>query len=276
MVRGELQSLDRLLDGPAFADELSGSAIDKELMEMLGIQQFRIVPPRSAMSGVYGIYFFGEDAAEAIVRYAQRYRRVMEIIIKSGMSGERRLRKLGFPDAGIDFLESIIPDTPEGVNPVVYQMLWRATDKDEYLNIALELQNEREFIPIEIIERNPELDEDDCGYFRQFVRQHLIESMDAVETQKHHHGGAGGDKISIDIDEEYRVTSIGEDAIPNIVSEYERLFTNKEFEPLLPENEQREPTQAKDGRDPYENAQVATTKDDDVVSFEQSDLSEFA
>lgn len=276
MVRGKLQSLDRLLGGPTFADELSGSAINEELMALLKINRFRIVPPRSAMSGVYGIYFFEDDTAEAIIRYTQRYRWVMEVVIKSGLSGERRLRKLGFPDAAVEFLNRIIPDAPENVNPVVYQILWKASDKEEYLNIALELQNKRKFTPREIVERNSELDEGDSGYFCQLIRQHLIESMDAVETQKRSHGGAGGDEISVDLDKEYRVTSVGEEAIPNIVSEYERLFINKEFGPLRLGEEEQESVQPEEEKEPYRDAQVATADNDDVVSLEQSNLSEFA
>lgn len=256
-------------------DELSESAIDEELMRLLEINHFRIVPPRSAMSGVYGIYFFDDDTAEAIIRYTRRYRRFMEIMIKSGLSGERRLRRVGFPDAAIEFLDNIIPNIPENINPVVYQTLWRASDKEEYLNIALELQNERKFKPREIVERNSELNEGDSGYFCQFIRQHLIESMDAVKKQRHSHGGAGGDKISVDLDKEYRVTSVGKEAIPDIVSEYERLFINKEFEPLQLEEEKQESAQPGEKKKPYRDAQVATADDDDVVSLKQSDLSEF-
>ena len=276
MVRGKLQSLDRLLGGPTFTDELNGSAIDEELMTLLGINYFRVVPPRSAMSGVYGIYFFEDNTAEAIIRYTQRYRRIMEVVIKSGMSGERRLRRLGFPNTAIEFLNRIIPDAPEDVNPVVYKILWKASDKKEYLNIALELQNKRKFTPREIVERNSELNGDDDGYFCQFIRQHLIESMDAVETKKHSHGGAGGDEISIDLDKEYRITSVGKEAIPDIISEYERLFINKEFGPLRLSEEKQESVQPEEEKGPYRDAQVATADDDDVVSLEQSNLSEFA
>jgi hypothetical protein len=275
MVRGELQSLDRLLEGPTFADELSGSAIDEELMKILGINHFRIVPPRSAMGGVYGIYFFGYDTAEAIIRYSQRYRWVMEVVIRSGMSGERRLRSRGFPDAAIEFLGSIVPDAPKNVNPVVYQILWKAADKEEYLNIAIELQDERKFTPRKIIERNSELDEGDSGYFCQFIRQYLIESMNAVKTRRHSHGGAGGDEISVDLNNEYRVTSIGEEAIPDIVSEYERLFIDKELEPLRLGEEEQKSAQLEEKKEPYGDAQVATADNDDVISLEQSDLSEF-
>lgn len=275
MVRGELQSLDRLLDGPAFADELSGSAIDDELMEMLRINQFRIVPPKGAMSGVYGIYFFERDAAEAIIRYAQRYRWIMEVVIKSGMSGERRLRRLGFPDAAIDFLNDVIPNEPEKINPVVYQTLWKAADSEEYLDIAIELKGEQKFTPREIIERNPELGEDDTGYFCQFIRQHLIESMDAVETRRHHHGGAGGDEISVALDEEYQVTSLGSEAISDIISEYERLFLDEEFKPLRLGKAEKEPAQSEESKEPYEDAQVATGDNDDVISFVQCSLNEF-
>jgi len=276
MVRGELHSLDRLLDGPTFADELGGSALDNELMDMLGIRQFRVVPPQSAMSGVYGIYFFEEDAAEAIVRYTQRYRWVMEVVIKSGMSGRRRLMELGFPDEAIEFLDRIIPDSPEEMNPAVYQTLWKASDEEAYLNLALELQDRHRFTPREILNQNPELDEGDRGYVCQFVRQHLIESMDAVETRRHHHGGAGGDKISVDLDEEYRVTSDGQDVIPDIVSEYERLFMEKNHISLRLDEDGKKTQDPEDRNESYKDAQVATRHDDDVISFEQSDLSEFA
>lgn len=275
MVRGDLQSLDRLLEGPAFADELNSAVIDEELMEMLDIKHFRIVPPRSAMSGVYGIYFLEDDAAEALIRYAQRYRWVVEVLIKSGMTGKERLLNIGLPEDAVRFLERIIPETPQGINPVVYQILWKASDKKAYLDIATELSNERKFVPREIIERNSELSESDQGYFCQFVRHHLIESMEAVRTRRHHQGGAGGDRISVDLDKEYRVTSTGENAIPDIISEYQRLFMDEDFAPLRIDEPAEPVDDSDESQDVYEDAEIATSEEDEVVSFEQSDLSEF-
>lgn len=277
MVRGDIHNLDGLLERPLFADELGNpNPLDGELMEILEINHFRIVPPKSAMEGVYGIYFFSHHVKEAIIRYAERYRWIFEILLRAGMRGEQILKGRGFTDEAIEFLREIVPNIENGINPVVYQILWDASDHEKYLDLASELQDEGKFTPREIIDRSDNLSQADIGCFHRFIRNYLIESMEAVRTKRHHHGGAGGDNISVDLDAEYHLTQIGEKAIPAILSEYERIFIDKGFEPLKTGRVQLPPREP--SPDPYADVQIATSDDDDVLAvdeYKQTSISDY-
>jgi hypothetical protein len=275
MVKGSLHQLDKLLEGPLFADEVGHpNPLDEELMEMLDIYSLRLIPAKSAMQGVYTIYFREKHLEEALIRYVRRYRWIFEILLRAGLKGEEQLSQQGLYEEEIEFLREIIPTESEH-NPIVYQILWKSKVHNKYIHLASELEGENKFIPQDIIDQSDKLASDDIGYFEQFVRCHLIESMESVRTRRHHHGGAGGDTISVDVESEYRLTTTGEEAIPAIVTEYERIFIEKNFEPL-----ELKTSLEKDHsfEHEYEDVQIATSEEDDVLGvedLEQAELDEY-
>ncbi|WP_416838759.1 hypothetical protein [Haloferax sp. DFSO52] len=112
-------------------------------------------------------------------------------------------------------------------------MLWLIAMAEEYLLLAKALANRRRFIPSEVLQSTDGLSVSDASFFKRFLRSHIIRPH--VDTPRHSHRrsnpGKGG--RSIDLHTEYEVTKDGIEALEGIVSEYDRIFEQQTFEPLL-------------------------------------------
>jgi len=135
-----------LFEGPLFSDELKykpqQSSIDQEF------ETLRLVPSKSAASGVYTIYFCPEHRQWALVRLAERYRGLFEIELHRGMSGEYQLLRQGFTSDDLDFLFDIVPKPAKEYSPVVYDMLWLVATYDEYFTLTEAMVDRDEFTPV--------------------------------------------------------------------------------------------------------------------------------
>jgi len=220
-----------LLDGPLFSDELETQP--QHFKRDHEIDTLRIVPSRSAASGVHTIYFKPEDRHWALVRLASRYRGLFEILLQRGMSGENLLLKQGFSSDDLGFLLDIVPHPPDDYSPIVYDILWLAATYDEYLALAETIAERDTFVPRDVLRSTPGLTADDRSFFTRFLRSHLIRPN--VETPESTHRRSNSQKAdrSVELDAEYEVTNDGRDALRGIVGEHERIFERQEFEPLL-------------------------------------------
>lgn len=225
-------SSEVLWDGPLFGDEIGwDKGLTPTLREQYELQSRRVVPAKSAMTGVVTIYFRPEHREWALVRYADRYRWIFLTLLGQGMSGEQRLLENGFSPDEIGFLYDIVPLPDESVSPAVYDILWRAAPFPAHIHVAGAIDGRQSFTPQEIIDAATEIDPEDAFVFERFVRCHLIERKGAG-THPNARANGPGNAISVELDATYQLTSEGEAAIPQILAEYERIFVEEAFEPL--------------------------------------------
>lgn len=225
-----------LLEGPVFSDEIGWrSGLQTKTLDDVEYESLRIVPAKEAMSGVYSIYFRPQHRRWALVRYAQRYRWLVEIVLGRGLSGQQVLLRQGFREEDIAFLDEIVP-VPE-YSPAVYEILWRAITEYAYVPLSRKLDEVETFVPSEIVREHPDLSMDDVGLLDQFLRRHLIQSEEAAD-QSRNGPNQTVDTVSCDPETRYEKTSEGERAISAIVEEYERLVVAESYDPLrIPEPE---------------------------------------
>lgn len=241
MTHMDTQPIDVLHDGPLFSDELDGYPQDIQAFRAdHELEGLRLVPTKSAASGVHTIYFKPEHRNWALVRLARRYRWAIEIQLLRGMSGERQLLSGGFTVDDLGFLYDIVPEPPVDYSPVVYDMLWLAATYDEYLRLSRAIRHREEFRPREVLTETEGVDLEDDGFFTRFLRSHLI--RESVERSEYTTRGSNPEsgELSIDIDALYEVTDDGRASLHGVVEEYERILERGEFDPLLVD----------DGRDP--------------------------
>jgi hypothetical protein len=235
----DTQPVDVLHDGPVFSDELEGypQAV-QQFREKHELEGLRLVPTKSAASGVHTVYFRPEHRNWALVRLARRYRWAIEIQLLRGMSGERQLLSGGFTVEDLGFLYDIVPDPPVDYSPVVYDMLWLAATFDEYLRLSRAIRDRDQFSPREVLETTDGVDLDDAGFFTRFLRSHLI--RESVERSEYTTRGSNPEsgELSIDINAEYEVTDDGRASLHGVVAEYERILERGEFDPLLVDPDQ--------------------------------------
>lgn len=220
-----------LLEGPLFRDELETQP--QHFKQDHELESLRLVPSKSAASGVHTIYFSPEHRHWALVRLAMRYRGLFEIQLQRGMSGEYQLLRQGFTSADLEFLSDIIPHPPANYSPVVYDMLWLVATYDEYLALTEAIVERETFVPREVLESTPQVGRNDEGFFRRFLRSHLIRPK--IEAAENGHRRSNPEKadLTIDRDAEYELTDNGSEALRGIIAEYDRIFKRGEFEPLL-------------------------------------------
>lgn len=220
-----------LLEGPLFADELKTQPQNFRAKHEL--HTLRLVPSKSGASGVYAIYFLPEHRQWALVRLATRYRALFEVQLLRGMSGEQQMIRQEFTSDDLAFLWDILPLPAKEYNPVVYDILWKANSHEEYGIIAREIAARKTFVPKVILQSTAELTVDDDGFFIPFIRSHLIRPKIGASANKRRNSNPRKSNVSIDIEAEHELTSEGREALSGIVAEYERLFEEEEFEPLL-------------------------------------------
>ncbi|MEF8828319.1 MAG: hypothetical protein V5A49_04760 [Haloarcula sp.] len=234
MTHMETQPVEVLHDGPLFSDELEGYPQDiQQFRADNELEGLRLVPTKSAASGVHTIYFRPQHRNWALVRLAQRYRWAIEIQLLRGMSGERQLLSGGFSVDDLGFLYDIVPEPPVDYSPVVYDMLWLAATYDEYLRLSRAIRHREEFRPREVLIETAGVDLDGAGFFTRFLRSHLI--RESVERSEYTTRGSNPEsgELSIDIDALYEVTDDGRESLHGVVEEYERILECGEFDPLL-------------------------------------------
>ncbi len=241
-----------ILEGPLFNDELVRQP--QALRQQHDIDTLRLIPSKSAASGVHTIYFHPDHRQWALVRLATRYRGLFEIQLQRGMVGERQLFKRGFESADVDFLFDIIPQSPESYSTIVYDMLWLAATYPQYKTLASHLQGRSEFVPRDLLKSSDELSLDDTGFFTRFLRSHIIVETESQESRARDRSSSTKSGLKIKLDSSYSVTTDGREALEGIVAEYDRIFVRQEFEPLL----------INPDLDPYEHlrAHIADQEDD--------------
>ena len=220
-----------VLEGPMFNDELSSQS--QHIREKHNLESLRLIPAKSAASGVHAIYFKPEHRDWALVRLATRYRDLFEIQLQRGMSGERQLLRQGFESADLEFLFDIFPQPPESYSPIVYDMLWLAATYPKYRGLSSELVEKNDFVPRDVLESSDLLSVGDAGFFTRFLRSHFIVETKTKRTNSWDRARAGKSDISIQLEKSYSVTADGQEALEGILDEYERIFEQQTFEPLL-------------------------------------------
>lgn len=218
-------------EGPTFRDELTRQPQD--VLRDDSIESLRIVPAKSAATGVYTIYFDSAHREWALVRLAIRYRWLFEIQLNRGMSGERQLLQQGFTPDDLAVLFDIIPAPPEEYNPIVYDMLWLVATYDEYRALTEAMLDRDRFTPRELFDAVSTVDESKIGFLTRFLRSHLIEPVSTASEQLQSHDTASNSDLHATIDETYTVTADGETALRGILAEYDRIFEAADFEPLF-------------------------------------------
>ena len=218
-------------EGPTFRDELTRQPQD--LLRDEPIESLRIVPAKSAATGVYTIYFDSAHREWALVRLAIRYRWLFEIQLNRGMSGERQLLQQGFTPDDLAFLFDIIPAPPEEYNPIVYDMLWLVATYDEYRALTEAMLDQNRFTPRELFDSVSTVDDSKIGFLTRFLRSHLIEPVSTASEQLQSHDTASNGDLHATIDETYTVTADGETALRGILAEYDRIFEAADFESLF-------------------------------------------
>ncbi|ELZ55695.1 hypothetical protein C466_05148 [Halorubrum distributum JCM 10118] len=218
-------------EGPTFRDELTRQPQD--VLRDDSIESLRIVPAKSAATGVYAIYFDSAHREWALVRLVIRYRWLFEIQLNRGMSGERQLLQQGFTPDDLAFLFDIIPAPPEEYNPIVYDMLWLVATYDEYRALTEAMLDRDRFTPRELFGAVSTVDESKIGFLTRFLRSHLIEPVSTASEQLQSHDTASNGDLHATIDETYTVTVDGEIALQGILAEYDRIFEDADFEPLF-------------------------------------------
>ena len=220
-----------LFEGPLFSDELKykpqQSSIDQDF------DTLRLVPSKSAASGVYTIYFLPEHRQWALVRLAKRYRGLFEIELHRGMSGEYQLLRQGFSSEDLDFLFDIVPKPAKEYSPIVYDMLWLVATYDEYFRLTEAMVDRDEFTPREILQTMDSDVHQNEGFFRRFLRSHLIRPVSDDSEYVRRRSNRSKTKISVDLDEVHEITAEGKEALQGIISEYDRIFQQQRFDPLL-------------------------------------------
>lgn len=220
-----------VLEGPVFRDELKRSPV--ALIEGNRADSLRIVPAKSAASGVCSIYFRPEHRNWALVRLAKRYRWVFEVQLNRGMSGKQQLLRQGFTPDDMEFLYDIVPAPPTKYNPIVYDMLWLIATYEEYMILTKAINERRTFTPKELLRSIPDIDQSDTGFFTRFLRSHLIEPVSNEPRTRHGPSRMSTIERQIDMEKRYEVTSDGVSALEGIIAEHERIFEKRDFAPLL-------------------------------------------
>jgi len=71
------------------------------------------------------------------------------------------------------------------------------------------------------------------GFFRRFLRSHLIRPVSDDSEYVRSRSNRSKTKISVDLDEVHEITAEGKEALQGIISEYDRIFQQRQFDPLL-------------------------------------------
>lgn len=223
-----------LLEGPVFADELASSPQQLQTFRAEhDLDQRRIVPAKSAASGVHTVYFRPEHREWALVRVAQRYRWAVEIQLLRGMSGERQLLRSGFTAEDVGFLADIVPEPPAAYSPVVYDVLWLAATTEAYVRLAHAIRERGQFRPREVLRSTDGLDIDDVTHLTRFLRSHLIRESVARSSYTTTGSNPESGELTVDLDSQYEVTPEGRASLDGIVEEYDRILERGAFDPLL-------------------------------------------
>jgi hypothetical protein len=217
-------------EGPLFRDEIGWTqSIDQQSVDRYDLSR-RGIRFRGS-SGLHIIYFPLETLEAALIRFSHRYRGVIEVIIRRGLSGERMLLQQGWYEDEVDYIRDCIPDPKTEYNPAVYELLWKSLTYEEYLGIIEVLDRHHEaFIPADLAEAAG-LDHDGSGFFSTFIRSNLIGKVDR-ETTTRARGRNKSTSIDTVPDEEYLLTDQGKKVIEGALSEHDRLFESESYAPL--------------------------------------------
>lgn len=252
MTYTDSQPVSVLLDGPVFADELADPRQRlQEFRTTHDLDKRRLVPAKSAASGVHTVYFLPEHREWALVRLAKRYRWAVEIQLLRGMSGERQLLRMGFTAEDVGFLADIVPEPSSAYSPVVYDMLWLAATTEAYVRLARAIRERGRFRPRDLLSTSEGLGLDDANYLTRFLRSHLIRESVPRSSYTTQGSNPQSAELTIDLDSQYEITPEGRQSLEGIVEEYDRILEAEAFEPLLVDPE----------RDPESHLRGATGPD---------------
>ena len=149
------------------------------------------------------------------------------------MSGEYQLLRQGFSSEDLDFLFDIVPKPAKEYSPIVYDMLWLVATYDEYFRLTEAMVDRDEFTPREILQTMDSDVHQNEGFFRRFLRSHLIRPVSDDSEYVRRRSNRSKTKISVDLDEVHEITAEGKEALQGIISEYDRIFQQQRFDPLL-------------------------------------------
>lgn len=254
-----------LSEGPLFRDEIGWThQITQQLADKYELGR-RSIRYRGG-SGVYTIYFPLPTLEAALIRYAHRYRGVIEVALGRGLSGERMLYQQGWYEDELQYLRDIIPSRETEYNPAVYELLWKSLTYPEYLAIIEVLRRNRVFVPSELIEAAGL--EDAEGFFSTFIRSNMIRESERRSDQSR----GRGSKSSIDIDPEkkYIVTDQGSQILEGSLKEHDRLFESESYAPLHAD------VDAARAHIPPEEEVSEPTKEEEVAELDVPEAEEFS
>jgi len=149
------------------------------------------------------------------------------------MSGEYQLLRQGFTSEDLDFLFDIIPKPAKEYSPVVYDMLWLVATYDEYLTLTEVMVDRDEFTPRQILQTMDSEVHQNEGFFRRFLRSHLIRPVSDDSEHVRRRSNRSKANISVDLDKVHEITAEGRETLQGIISEYDRIFQQRQFDPLL-------------------------------------------
>lgn len=221
--------------GPLFADEIGWAPpVTQRLVDTYDLSR-RNIRFRGG-SGIYTIYFPMDTLEAALIRYADRYRGLIEVVLRRGLAGERMLLQQGWYEDEIDYLLNIIPEPVQRFNPAVYELLWRSLAFEEYLAIVEVLnrgdKRRIQFTPADLAQAAG-LEDAGSGYFTAFLRRNLIKSVESYRIEESMQTRRSrGDSVQLDPQERYRLTEMGERVVQGVLSEHSRLFEARSYAPL--------------------------------------------
>jgi hypothetical protein len=212
-----------LKSGPLFGDEIGWSGgINKQIADKYNLAR-RGIRFRGG-AGVYTIYTPSPKLEAALIRYLHRYRSLVEVILRRGLSGERMLLQQGWYEDELDYLFEQLPEHDNDFSPVVYELLWKSITYEEYLSIIEVLNRRERFSPVAIAEAVG-LKDGGRGFFKTFVRRNLVMSADRRQSeQREYTTRSGSDSIRLEPHTDYFLTEYGSDAVAGVIAEHQRLF----------------------------------------------------
>ncbi len=149
------------------------------------------------------------------------------------MSGEYQLLRQGFISEDLDFLFDIIPKPAKEYSPVVYDMLWLVATYDEYLTLTEAMVDRDGFTPRQVLQTMDSEVHQNEGFFRRFLRSHLIRPVSDDSEHVRRRSNRSKANISVDLDKVHEITAEGRETLQGIISEYDRIFQQRQFDPLF-------------------------------------------
>lgn len=223
-----------LWEGPLFADEVGWApSISSDLIDRYELRSRRIILGKAANKGVTSIYFRPPHHEPALIRYANRYRPLIELLLRQGLSGEERLINQGWMPEEIDYFYEIIPGLGSNeYSPIVYRLVQQSLTTPKYLDLAELIEGRSRFKPSDLSLASSKIDKSDLSLLGLFIRHHLIEKIDSSNQTVKSRGKRTATTTGVETEAEYVLTPQGKESIPAMLSVYDRVIRNPEFQPL--------------------------------------------